>query len=381
MKPYENTIPRDSELGQTVHNLFKARRQYDIKDTRGKGYGYNFLEIDANLEAYNFIKKKFGGWKGMPESVELDLTNMLNTKVPDNLNDAANVNAKTNPFAKADNNFKTFSAAVHAEGKAKYDGAFNEVRNALPEDLRGSLVGRPKGETSINDRLIREAGKGKTIENAADAIDAIPDLVGARLILDDASPAKIDKVVDSLVDAIKKGDMKVTEIENYRGANGKPYFTEAHLDKLKKADPEIIVLEGPKATKKSGYTTTQLNIKAKNGANVEFQIRGKQINELAEAEHLAHDLRMGKDLSKGIKELAELYKPLETVVKSMDESQNTAYTNYLAAMYNYIRSREMGMPAKNPTLSEGLDKILSIESLKDLHHRAQEIVSAQKLAA
>ncbi len=66
LKPFENTIPRDSEQGRLAHRFFRAERNYSPADPskigNTSGYHDNLLEIDANREAYRFIERRMGGW-------------------------------------------------------------------------------------------------------------------------------------------------------------------------------------------------------------------------------------------------------------------------------------------------------------------------------
>jgi hypothetical protein len=310
------------------------------------------------------------------------------------------------PFTKS-RQLSKLSSNLHEEGNTRLNSAVEEVKSILPDELQGSVKGRYKGKSSIYDKLNRiikelneEIDKLKQEPNSTTpemqakikkmiakrdgirndlniAREQIYDLIGTRLVLDDASPAQMDKIVSSLVKAIEEGKITVTSVSNYRGSYGNPYFSDTHIEMLKlaaqKRGQSIKFLEGPKETKASGYTTTQMNITHKNGALGEFQIRGSHINELAEFEHIPYDLRQGKDLSRGIRKIGELFEPVKRATTSLSKEEYAVYQDYLARMYEYSRQLEMGLFAKKPEFPQGMDEILRVENLGQLHHQAKII--------
>jgi len=111
----------------------------------------------------------------------------------------------------------------------------------------------------------------------------------------------------------------------------------------------------------------------------EYQIRGKHVNELAEIEHIPYDLRQGKDISKGIPALRRIFEPVKTAAQAMDDAQYAQYNAYLADMYEYSRMLEMGLKPAKPKFPEGLNEIVKIESLEQLHHQSNLIIEGEKL--
>lgn len=175
--------------------------------------------------------------------------------------------------------------------------------------------------------------------------------------------------------------IKITEINNYRGQHGLAEFSNNQIRQLSMAmgdSSECLIIsdargiEGrwPKdvvnklasnSVKPSGYRTAQMNVVHKNGALGEIQFRGEQTNLIGEYEHIAYDLRKGKDT------LGELFEPFKGAVKHLSDGDYAIYNKYLENCYNYYNRIELGLPAVKPKLPMGLPKILSEESLRSLH--------------
>lgn len=228
--------------------------------------------------------------------------------------------------------------------------------------------------------------------------NTIQDAYGARLVMDDTSPAAISKVHRSLLDAIDSGEIKLLEINNYQGEGGVPYFSSAQIKQLqahcRRQGYEMRVISdvnapkgkenlysknynSKKAVKASGYTTCQINIQHKNGVISEFQIRGKHINELAESEHIFYDISQKKDLSKGNPAIKQLTDPLVKVVEEMNaegkEHIKEAYSKYLTECYKYARMQELGISMAKPSLPAGVDPMLDIDNIIRIHSEIEAL--------
>lgn len=229
-------------------------------------------------------------------------------------------------------------------------------------------------------------------------INTIQDAFGARFVLDDASPAVIAKVHQSLLNAIDSGEIKILEINNYQGEGSIPYFSSSQIKQLqvhcRRQGYELRVISdvnapagkedlynknynSQKAIKASGYTTCQMNIQHKNGVISEFQIRGKWINELAESEHIFYDISQNKDLSKGNPKIKAITDPLVKVVENMnakgDEHIKAAYSKYLTECYKFARMQELYIPMKKPVLPDIVDPMLHIDNIIKIHNQITSI--------
>lgn len=304
---------------------------------------------------------------------------------------------------------KRYANELYEDGKQNFHESFNAIKNILPDEFKSRLEGRNKCEVSIYDRMVRERtmtidDKIKTVQNNTNyaeeikqqkiaelleqrnkiksdanfAKEKVGDLYGARLTLDDVSHNGIDKLVSALTKAIEKGDIELIEIENYRGINkkytgkNKFYFSEDQIKCLSEASGMAEVRNAPKS---SGYTAVQMKIKPKSGKVVELQIRGKYVDEVANWEHIPYDLRQGKDISKGNNQTGILLSKVQKAIKGLSDEQYKKYQEYIYKNYAYAQSRELGQVAVKPVLPDGIDSILSADSLQLLYNQTKNLAS------
>ena len=239
--------------------------------------------------------------------------------------------------------------------------------------------------------------KQNLINNYDEVYNTLQDVFGARLVMDDCSPASVSKVFNALLQGIDSGKFKILEINNYQGAGGIPYFSSAQIKQIQSHcrrqgyDVKIVsdvnapkgreaeyqnAFNSAKAIKQSGYTTCQMNIEHSNGVISEFQIRGKHINDLAESEHIFYDISQNKDLSRGNPQIKQITDPLVKVVEEMNAEGNEhikeAYSKYLTECYKYARMQELGIPMKKPTLPSEVDPMLDIDNIIRIHEMIEQ---------
>ena len=198
------------------------------------------------------------------------------------------------------------------------------------------------------------------------------------------------KLINRLVDDITIKPIDILEINNYRGKYGLPEFSNNQIRQLsdalnfnKKGDdllviysdtiglnryynPENLTEQAEKSIKKSGYRTVQMNIRHSNGALGEIQFRGKETNIIGEYEHIAYDLRQGKNT------LGPVFNDYKNAVNKLSEQEYSKYNEYLEDCYNYYNRLELGLPAVKPKLPTRFNKILGEENLRKLHDLNEE---------
>lgn len=210
----------------------------------------------------------------------------------------------------------------------------------------GQVSVRSKSESSIFSKLQHNKVQPANLQQA---LTKIPDGIGIRLILNDASPKAIVAFVDTLTKAILNHQIQITDLENYHGPNTLAYLSEAQVIHLSyvanMTGHPMHVRTGPHSLKSSGYTTLQMNIKFPHGVSGELQVRGPVIHSIAEAEHLAYDLRQGKLDA----ESKAAVKHAKDVLTGLTPTQQTAYSNYILACYIWGRSAELGQDIKTPS--------------------------------
>ncbi len=269
--------------------------------------------------------------------------------------------------------------------------------NLSPEEIAAGK--KPRTQEQVNAEIERlQTLKAQALDDLQKIRDDIQDTIGARMVLDDCSEEATDRLVYDLINAIDRGEIEILSLENYCGDGLKPYFSSKQIKKIRQHcraqgyDPVITSVVNKSNTanmdyeaffnskgalKASGYTTAQMNIKHKNGAVSELQIRGKAINELAESEHIIYDLREGKDLINGNPEKAAILGDLPEIIKNIykdkDNPQQKLLSQYLTECYAYARKTELKEPVKKPVLPAGLDKQLDIDNIIRIHHELGQI--------
>lgn len=304
---------------------------------------------------------------------------------------------------------RKYSKELRKEGKKTFEESFGALKNILPDKFKSCLKGRSKCELSIYEKMVKERTviiqekikkiknnnnyseeikrakikklyiERSKIKNDGDfAKSKIEDLRGARITLDNIKASDMEELVSAIAKAVKNGDLELIEIENYRGFNKKYgtqnqfYLSEKQVEKLKDISGKTIIKN---ATKPSGYTAAQLKVKPKGGQLLELQIRGKYVDEFADAEHITYDLRQGKDIAKGNNKAGILLAKVQKAIKGLSGQKYTEYQKYIYDNYMYAQRKELGLSAEAPKLPEGIDQILSVENLKDLSKQTSEFKS------
>ena len=191
-------------------------------------------------------------------------------------------------------------------------------------------------------------------------------------------------------DSIKP--IKIKLINNYRGQHGLAEFSNNQIRQLadalnyKRTDGELLKIysdprglngyrypaeevakQASKSIKASGYRTAQMNIVHSNDALGEIQFRGKYTNMIGEYEHIAYDLRQGKNT------LGPVFDEYATAVSKLDDNEYAKYNEYLEKCYNYYNRLELGLPAIKPKLPTRFNKILSEENMCKLHDKNEMV--------
>lgn len=200
-------------------------------------------------------------------------------------------------------------------------------------------------------------------------------------IINTLKEAQTQDTFTALRTAIDGRKITITELNNY-GDDLSSYFTNRQLQELAEVYPAegrlsivskldkdfefphqkivldedgTIIIQNDKlslkqdgATKKSGYTSTQMNTKYSfdNSINGELQIRGTSVNEFADVEHIPYDIRQGK-----ITELDTEYSPIYSTIKKMSDDSYKQYNKYLTQVYEWLRLKELGIETAEPILS------------------------------
>lgn len=292
--------------------------------------------------------------------------------------------------------YKHYAQTISEELNLKFDGAYQEFlsifgdmavdvnpmkkNNEDTSKVSGNIMyGRAKGLESLRDKIVNKIASGdKNVANINDARKIVEDGIGTRLILDEINDENMQALTNKLCSEIENGNIQITEINNYRGKGLPPYFTDAQIEQIKNAvmirrnndrdnncydetlkDLKVITGSHEKAVKASGYSALQLNVKYKNGALGEIQIRGKEMDQVAEVEHVPYDIRKGKQLK-------PKYDNIAKEIKALDDDTYGEYQKYWQGMFEYAIKKERGIPCARPELPDGVPKSLAFEELQKI---------------
>ena len=375
------------------------------------------------------------------------------------------------PIVTSENYAECYDLAAVVSKRNSYlkDSAVKQFKD-ITSDTDVEYLSRAKSMQSTGDKIIKHVKSGKTINSIAGANSLVADGIGTRAIfksldgdtaicalknagitddelntlktiwrksdwsgLGESESVLLDKansvlaeaqtksLVDKLSNAIKNNEISMTEIENYAGKGGIPYFSERQIKQLYDAwlnsadakagmelkiktrfasngdlakelgfTKEYIDNVNNKVSKPSGYTACQCNFKYKNGALGEGQFRGLDVQDFAEYEHLPYDItqnkstvvNMAKRLEKeGKIDVAKQLGDFESSIKKLKNtgtSYNDYYNPYLSEIYAYLRKKELGIidiigensletPSLNiPFFSTAENELLSKECLAKL---------------
>ena len=173
------------------------------------------------------------------------------------------------------------------------------------------------------------------VANKNEIKDEMGDIIGARLVIRDAS--KADEVLKKLIEGVKSNDIKIFEIENYRPEAKYSYFSKKQLDSLEKICNKMRT-NGVTRTEKSlpsGYTALHLSVYLPNDFKGEIQILGIDVERVKELEDLLYKLKNNKSLDPKYKVIEEQFKELKK-----NKPLQRAITSYSKEQYITAREKE-----------------------------------------
>ena len=91
-----------------------------------------------------------------------------------------------------------------------------------------------------------------------------------------------------------------------------------------------------------------------------------------EYEHFKYDSILDKNT------LGKILEPYSNAVKSLNKNQMKDYDAYISKTYDYYRLRELNIHVPKPKLPEGLDPILSEESMQKFY-KLNKVDQAEKI--
>ncbi len=384
----------DNEL-QAKNYLDNFNKNAKTDAITGKAYNAKIDELNGLSQKSEVLAKKFDS--------QLDEAAYQVNSVFGGNDDVQKITARSksqeSTFSKLakkniENNrmFETLDECYDAIGDAI--GARIQMKN-LTKDETAKIVNSILEDFEINatfDDFVAYIQNGKaSTDEMTNALSRVKDE-----IIDSLKTKQMQSAVDQLCEGIRIGNIKITELNNY-GDELTSYFTDKQVHEIIDAysdavvnkvvenrpfkivsnsslmdlnETEVLANDAVKwvkaddsgvnvefsqtskgATKVSGYTSGQMNIKhyLNNGeiVNGELQLRGVEVNGFADVEHIPYDIRKGK-ISSNNQKYSEIY----NLIKTMSDENYSNYNSYLSDVYKTLRMKELGLLDTNALLPD-----------------------------
>ena len=197
---------------------------------------------------------------------------------------------------------------------------------------------------------IREKASQKFLYKKESVIKNIHDLVGARIILGTSEQRGINDVIDKLVECVKDGKLKITEVENHIPADKKyQYASQTKLHQLAQASSDRYGISVPEinTTRDSGYIAIHLSIEFPDGITGEIQILGENVANLKEIEDIPYKILQGKSIDPKYKSIKEIFESILQIGNDPTSPENIERTKlrkefaaYTTAAYKHERDKK-----------------------------------------
>lgn len=228
-----------------------------------------------------------------------------------------------------------------------------ETRVKTPESIKEKVA------SEFESLLSKENPKFFNPKNSEDIKKTLGDIVGARVVLREINKKETEKIINSLIEQVKNGSLKITKIESYAPSSIPEelhYFSKKDLERLKKAANEV----RPKGSRevelsiqstKAGYMALHIDVDLSspdcivknNGYRGEIQFVGVDIEQLKEVEDFCYKIKQGKDIKGG----NPAYKPFVEYFRQ--NLKNPDYPN-LESDFQECTSKAYAYQRKKPAL-------------------------------
>lgn len=203
---------------------------------------------------------------------------------------------------------------------------------AHPDNPILSIKGRVKTPRSIAQKAVSRKRYSQK------EIDTMGDVIGTRIVMRSTSKKDFDMLFSGLGKLVKRGELKVKEIENYRPLPKDSYVSTSTLNKFEKLcnDVGLYPLRKEQAIP-SGYTAVHLTVELPSGKLAEIQIMGRDMENVKEIEDFYYKYNCGKPLDPKYKSIYEL---MDRLIPKLDSFQNQTLDRYIRDSYARARTIE-----------------------------------------
>ncbi|MCD7780263.1 MAG: hypothetical protein LUH05_06280 [Candidatus Gastranaerophilales bacterium] len=211
---------------------------------------------------------------------------------------------------------------------------------------------RIKSSNSIREKVATKFAEEENSDYNPSSINGIKhysnDIVGGRILLNNANPANMSSIIEAFKLAVKEGVLKITSIENYfpkeemipdgKYSTEYEYASHEQLKSLAKAaNAEFINVPS-----KAGYLAVHINVdlsdpvfnkcnKSFNDYNGEIQIICKSVEKLKDIEDLCYKIKDDKIPNKAYKPFKDYF------LKYYNKDTKDAFNEYTYKLYLYQR--------------------------------------------
>ena len=273
--------------------------------------------------------------------------------------------------------------------------------NAAPNAPIAQITTRVKSPYSIREkvasefehRITTDATKAFNPNKTEDIKGVIGDIVGARVTLRSNNSDETSKIIQALIQEVREGRLKITNIENYEPENlpeKYKYFASKDLEALadevnaKRApgEPRVKFKIKPKD---SGYTALHLDVDLSDGSKYfsdfngyggEIQIIGADVQKLKEVEDACYKLQQDKTIRAG----HQAYDAFSTYFLKHYNSDEPKYKDIKAKFQEYTAKAYEKQREKQPEEFGVRKKKTNTPFLKDgeIYNTCNEFLTIQE---
>jgi len=196
-----------------------------------------------------------------------------------------------------------------------------------PDNPIVEIKGRVKKPLSIAEKAI-----SRKLYSAKE-INKMGDVIGLRINLADSDIKTCDKLFTGLGEMVKKGDIKVLEVENYRMTPKQSFISKKTLDKFETiCNKKGQLISRREQAIPNGYTAVHVALELPSGQRAELQIMTRSMEQTKEIEDFYYKLRCNKEFPEEYKSIEDMMKDK---VKDLDEFQQETLKHYIKDSYEY----------------------------------------------
>ena len=212
------------------------------------------------------------------------------------------------------------------------------------------IKGRVKSARSIQEK-VEALNKEEGIKITTKAgIEKMGDVVGARIIMRTSTQKDYDNLFTELGKMVKRGELKIKSVENYRLTSNDSYVSANTLEKFEQSCNEAgIYPEIKNQAIPNGYTAVHVNVELPDGRYAEIQIMGRDMENVKEIEDFYYKYRCNKKFAPRYKEIQQIF---DEEMPNLTDLQKETLRMYILDSYKNAKE----LPARETKRSLNLSR-------------------------